>query len=140
MAHGLLIDGQGATWPDCSWALGRRIGHDEPALDVATFAVCRRGFIHLRMHGARARVALGAYAFSDVAFLAAVRALTKASPGRVMVATFVHETWRYEIFPGVWEFACHAETLVSPEGAAPERRGRALQTAARQVALPGTAG
>ena len=123
MTHGLLIDAQGVMWPDHSWALARRIDCADPAVDVATYAVRERSFLHIRLTGERARLALRAGGFGQRALNGALHALGGLKPRRVLLATLDERgDWRYRIFPGVWEVAEHAETLLCPETDEPRPR------------------
>jgi len=109
---GLLIDEKGRCWPD-DWDLARRIGYADPRLDISTFAVCRRGFIHLRHHGGIARVSLRERHFNLITFAGALLELGKIDPARIILRVFGENSPAYHVFTDLYDFAAQAEPMAT---------------------------
>jgi hypothetical protein len=116
MAEGILIDERGRRWPDRSWELVRRLGRFDPRLELSTFAVRERGFIHLRPQENGARVALCAGKFGLETLAGALYELKERRFPRILLAMLVEEEWSYEMLGSAWEFAERAEQLLAGGG------------------------
>jgi hypothetical protein len=116
MADGILIDERGRRWPDRSWELVRRLGRFDPRLDLSTFAVRERGFIHIRPQENGARVALCAGRFGLETLAGALYELKERRFPRILLAMLVEEEWFYEMLGSAWEFAERAEHLLAGGG------------------------
>lgn len=113
MSNCILIDDRGRKWPDSSWELARRIGYRDPTLNLPSFAVRERGFIHIRPQEGGIRVALCAGAFKLAALATALYTLKDEGPRRIVLAIFSEGEWFYEILTTVWELAERAELLAA---------------------------
>jgi hypothetical protein len=109
---GLLIDEKGRCWPD-DWDLARRIGYADPRMDIPTFAVCRRGFIHLRHHGGIARVSLRERHFNLITFAGALLELGRIDPTRIILRVFGEDSPAYHVFTDLYDFAAQAEPMAT---------------------------
>ncbi|HUC64244.1 MAG TPA: hypothetical protein VMA53_02370 [Stellaceae bacterium] len=116
MAEGILIDERGRRWPDRSWDLVRRLGRFDPGLELSTFAVRERGFIHIRPQENGARVALCAGRFGLETLAGALYELKERRFPRILLAMLVEEEWFYEMLGSAWEFAERAEQLLAGGG------------------------
>lgn len=112
MADGILIDERGRRWPDRSWELVRRLGRFDPRLDLSSFAVRERGFIHIRAQENGARVALRAGGFGLETLAGALYELKERRFPRIILAMLAGDEWLYEMLGGAWEFADRAEHLL----------------------------
>lgn len=119
MLDGILIDEMGRRWPDRSWELVRRLGQVDPHLDLSSFAVRERGFIHIRPQENGARVALRVGGFGLETLAGALYELKERRFPRIILAMLAGDEWFYEMLAGAWEFAERAEHLIaSPESSA----------------------
>jgi len=109
MPAGVLIDERGEPWPAHSLLLARRLGYDDARLDLARFAVARRGFVHLRPIEDGVRVALCPGAFSRVTLAGTLQALNELAPRRILLVTDTSA----ELFASVFAFIEHAEYLAA---------------------------
>lgn len=109
MRPGLLIDDSGEPWPANSPHLARHLGYDDARLDLARFAVARRGFVHLNPIEDGVRVALRPGAFSRVALAGTLQALNQLAPRRILLVTEAGA----ELFASIFAFIEHAEYLAS---------------------------
>jgi hypothetical protein len=113
MTASVLIDEAGETWPANSAALARRLGHSDARLDLASFAVRERGFIHIRRFEDGARVALRPGAFSRVALAGALQFLNDMAPRRILMLLTSPEGSDIELFASVFAFVERAEYLTA---------------------------
>jgi hypothetical protein len=113
MSISILIDGKGSAWPDRSWDLARRLGYRHPTLDLAAYAVQKRGFVHLRERDRGARIALRAGRVRLAAVLGAMVVLHRLQPRRILLAVAAQGEWSYEIFASLHDFGERAEQLVA---------------------------
>ena len=87
MVGSILIDEVGKIWPANSATLARRLGHVDARIDLATFAVCERGAIHIRSIEDGVRITLRPAAFSRVTLAGALQALNDIAPTRILLVT-----------------------------------------------------
>lgn len=111
--QGILIDDKGRRWPDRSWEVASRVGYRHPTLNLATFAVRERGFIHIRPQDEGARVALHVGRFGLETLGGALYELKERRARRIVLAMFADGDWSYEILAGTWDFADRAEPLMA---------------------------
>lgn len=109
MRAGVLIDESGDPWPANSSYLARRLGYDDWRLDLARFAVARRGFVHLRPIEDGVCVALSPGAFSRVTLAGTLQALNELAPRRILLVTEAGAA----LFASIFAFIEHAEYLAS---------------------------
>lgn len=113
MAASVLIDDTGTIWPASSPALARRLGHVDPRVDLACFAVRERGAIHIRSIDEGVRVTLRPGAFSHVALAGALQALNDIGPARILLITRSDAETDIEFFTSVFSFIERAEVLAA---------------------------
>lgn len=136
MATGSLVDERGRIWPDRSWELARRLGHRDPTVDLVSFCVRERGFIHIRPQESGVHVALRPGCFSLATLGGALFALKEIGTRRILLALFSEGEWLHEFLAGVWEFAERAEYLTS-DGPVPLRSPwLAAERTLRALSLP----
>jgi hypothetical protein len=136
MAEGILIDERGRRWPDRSWELVRRLGRFDPRLELSTFAVHERGFIHIRPQENGARVALCAGKFGLETLAGALYELKERRFPRILLAMLVEEEWFYEMLGSAWEFAERAEQLLAGGGAMERQPWLAAERDLAALGLP----
>lgn len=113
MGEGILIDERGRRWLDRSWELARRFGRIDARLDLASFAVRERGFIHIRPQESGARVTLRAGGFRLETLAGALYEIKERCCPRILLAALAGDEWHYEMLGGAWEFAERAEALLA---------------------------
>jgi hypothetical protein len=133
----VLIDEKGRAWEDGGWELARRIGYSHPTLDLASFAVRERGFIHLRPQDGGVRVALRAGGFGLETLAGALFLLKDRNPERILLAIFDGTGWQYEMLANVWEFGERTERLAQGEAVRPRHLWLAAERNLKSLSLPG---
>ena len=136
MVDGILIDEKGHPWPDRSWELVRRLGRIDAALDISTFAVRERGFIHIRPqeNGARVAVRVGGFGLETLA--GALYELKERRFPRIILTMLSDGDCFYEMLGGAWEFAERAERLLAGGAAAPRYPWLAAERDLAALGLP----
>ena len=136
VAEGVLIDERGRRWSDRSWELIRRLGPADPRLELSVFAVRERGFIHIRLQGSGARVALRAGGFGLETLAGALYELKERRFPRILLAVLVGDEWHYEMLGGAWEFAERAEHLLAGGPLVPRHPWLAAERDLAALGLP----
>jgi hypothetical protein len=113
MSSGMLTDGKGEVWTDRSGELARRLGYCHPTLDLAAYAVEKRGFIHLRERDKGVRVALRAGKVKLATVLGGILILSQMRPRRILLTTLAQGLWSHEILSDHHEFGQRAEQLAA---------------------------
>jgi hypothetical protein len=138
-ADSVLIDDKGRPWQDGAWDLARRIGYSHPTLDLVSFAVRERGFVHLRPQDGGVRVALRAGGFNLAALAGALFIVKDRKPQRILLAIFDGDGWQYEMLANVWEFADRTEQLARGGPVRSRHRWLAAERNLKSLSLPGFA-
>jgi len=138
-ADSVLIDDKGQAWRDGAWDLARHIGYSHPTLDLASFAVRERGFVHLRPQDGGVRVALRVGGFSLAALAEALFILKDRNPQRILLAIFDDAGWQYEMLANVWEFGERTEQLAKGGPVRSRYRWLAAERNLKSLSLPGFA-
>jgi hypothetical protein len=138
-ADSVLIDDKGRPWQDGAWDLARRIGYSHPTLDLVSFAVRERGFVHLRPQDGGVRVALRAGGFGLAALAGALFIVKDRKPQRILLAIFDGDGWQYEMLANVWEFAERTEQLARGGPVRSRYRWLAAERNLKSLSLPGFA-
>jgi hypothetical protein len=136
MVGSILIDETGKVWPANSATLARRLGHVDARIDLAAFAVCERGAIHIRSIEDGVRITLRPAAFSRVTLAGALQALNDIAPTRILLVTRSGGESHAEIFTSVFAFIEHAEQLASDPPIEIKVPRYAVQRNLRNLATP----
>ena len=111
MSNGLLIDDKGRSWADNSREIAKRISYRDARIDLATYAVRERGFIHIRPQGGSVRVTVRERRFSLVSFAGAMLELGRMKFSRIVLCVMTDGEADFRVFADIHDFCSHLEAL-----------------------------